>query len=460
MMKIFTKKYLCAFIQILVLFSLNAASKKEGGISKIKPKSSVTLNVFDPLALNTGIQTGNFADAVYKKFNVKINIVKEAEQGQNNFDIIIWENDGEKYRQACSQKELLDWEQNSLLETWGPYLKSNFKQALLKNKFYDSPDKRMHGFAQGVGKNGKYKPLIYTWKMRSDVYEKIEKPEIDKLNDLVDIFRKMKEAEPFDSEGNPNFAAYVFNSDNGNMAAYPVALVNAYFGFDAFDFGFYDSEKGTFTDCLETDGPYLKCLKFLNQLNQAQLLTSDEKSQNNVFWNIFDGKNSGLDMITVCPKQAHPLVFCQNGYGGGAIWTIAAGTEHPELCMAIINWLSLPDGFDALCDNSCNLGVLTWSKDAFDEVDEDIYGENVEIKKNYTSLYVKDKLPKEIEKVDNLSKLIREQSWAAIFAENDEEYEKIISKMTEDANALNYSKWKDYSTEQAKKRFAAENLLK
>ena len=34
----------------------------------------------------------------------------------------------------------------------------------------------------------------------------------------------------------------------------------------------------------------------------------------------------------------------RNVYGGNRIWSIGAKSEYPELCMAILNWLSTPEG--------------------------------------------------------------------------------------------------------------------
>ena len=51
-----------------------AAPKQEGNIKKIKPKKTVTLDVYSQLANYSGLQTGWFADVMLEKFNVKINI--------------------------------------------------------------------------------------------------------------------------------------------------------------------------------------------------------------------------------------------------------------------------------------------------------------------------------------------------------------------------------------------------
>ena len=54
-----------------------AAPKQEGNIKKIKPKKTVTLDVYSQLANYSGLQTGWFADVMLEKFNVKINIYFE-----------------------------------------------------------------------------------------------------------------------------------------------------------------------------------------------------------------------------------------------------------------------------------------------------------------------------------------------------------------------------------------------
>jgi multiple sugar transport system substrate-binding protein/putative aldouronate transport system substrate-binding protein len=55
--------------------------------------------------------------------------------------------------------------------------------------------------------------------------------------------------------------------------------------------------------------------------------------------------NEGKYMYTMVPEEAVPLCYGMSPYGGNRVWTIGANTEHPELCMQIINWLCTPDGY-------------------------------------------------------------------------------------------------------------------
>ena len=108
-------------------------------------------------------------------------------------------------------------------------------------------------------------------------------------------------------------------------------------------------------------------MAFLNKLYQRGLLDPDSQTQNydafaenyrngTAFWNIFNWMASGSyntdahlsagkGMFPVRPTEASPICYGQSVFGGNRIWSIGASTEYPELCMAILNWLSTPEGF-------------------------------------------------------------------------------------------------------------------
>ena len=141
---------------------------------------------------------------------------------------------------------------------------------------------------------------------------------------------------------------------------------SAYFGYDEFGIGLYDSDKQEYHPCLEENGPYLTALKFYNTLYQKGLLDPDSQTQGydgmvedyqngTAFLNVFNFLGSSLynseahtaegKMMAPCPpSEAEPIAYGQNIYGGNRPWTIGANTEYPELCMAIINWLATPEG--------------------------------------------------------------------------------------------------------------------
>ena len=52
----------------------------------------------------------------------------------------------------------------------------------------------------------------------------------------------------------------------------------------------------------------------------------------------------GKAMYPLPSEEASPIAYGLNVYGGNRIWSIGAKSEYPELCMAILNWLSTPEG--------------------------------------------------------------------------------------------------------------------
>ena len=62
------------------------------------------------------------------------------------------------------------------------------------------------------------------------------------------------------------------------------------------------------------------------------------------FYNSDSHAQEGKAMYPCPPEDAAPICYGQNIYGGNRIWSIGAKTEYPELCMAILNWLSTPEG--------------------------------------------------------------------------------------------------------------------
>lgn len=340
----------------------------------IIPKKTVTLQCYDQLANYSGEQVGWFGQILYDKFNVKINIIPESgntyttrmESG-NLGDLVIWGNDSDDYLDAAEGGMLFDWEEDNLLDEYGPYIKAHMHQALEKNRGIADTGK-IYGFGHGVSSSTKdLQNFFYTWDLRFDLYDQLGRPEIKNYDDLADVLAKMKEICPTDDNGQETYGVSLFPDWDGNMVMYVKSLATAYVGWDEFGYGLYDPETGTYHSCLEENGPYLESLKFLNKLYQRGLLDPDSQTQNydafaenykngTAFWNIFNWMASGAyntdthleagkGMYPVRPTEASPICYGQSVFGGNRIWSIGASTEYPELCMAILNWLCTPEGF-------------------------------------------------------------------------------------------------------------------
>lgn len=350
-----------------------AGDVDEDLLADIIPEKTVTLDVFDQLANYSGEQIGWFGQIMLEKFNVKLNIIPGGEEGVyatrmesgNLGDLVIWGNDGDEYLQAIEKGMLYDLEEDDLIQEYGPYILEKMPAALQKNR--DISGGTLYGFGHDVAVDAtERQDIMYTWDLRWDLYKELGYPEINDLDDMVDVLAQMKEICPTDDNGNPTYGVSLFNDWDGDMVMFVKSTASAYYGYDEFGFGLYDSVEQKYYPCLEEGGPYLTCLKFYNTLYQKGLLDPDSQTQKfdgmtedyqngTAFLNVFNFLGSanyntethaaeGKAMYPVPPAQAQPIAYGQNIYGGNRPWTIGANTEYPELCMAILNWLSTPEG--------------------------------------------------------------------------------------------------------------------
>jgi putative aldouronate transport system substrate-binding protein len=373
-MKCFRSVWLALIIASMASATVFADSSKDIPADVI-PKETKTLQVFSQLANYSGLQAGWFADVLLKKFNVKFNIINQPQgsgiyqtrmESGNLGDLVIFGNDQEEYVNAYKAGMLFDWNDEKLLDNYGPYIKANMPFALEKNRKLSGG--KLYGFGHGVSASSKERQeFFYSWDLRFDLYQQLGKPRIKTLDDLAKVLEKMRDICPKDDNGNPTYGVSFFNDWDGNMVMYVKSTATAYYGLDEFDFGLYDPDKQQYHDCLEKDGPYLTALKFYNKLFQKGLVDPDSQTQKyngmnedyqngTAFFNIFNWMGSGTynsafhtsagkGMYPVAPENATPICYGQNVYGGNRIWAIGADTEYPELCMAIYNWLSTPEGY-------------------------------------------------------------------------------------------------------------------
>lgn len=431
------------------------AGDDEDLLADIIPEETVTLDVFDQLANYSGEQIGWFGQIMLEKFNVKLNIIPDPDgvyetrmESGNLGDIVIWGNDSDEYLQAVEKGMLFDWNEDDILSDYGSYIKENMPYALEKNTNLSGGTTYGYGFDVAVDANAR-QDIMYTWDLRWDLYKELGYPEIKNLDDLVEVLAQMKELCPTDDNGKTTYGVSLFNDWDGDMVMFVKSLVTAYYGYDEFGFGFYDSVEQKYYPCLEENSPYIQSLKFYNTLYQRGLLDPDSETQKydgmvedyqngTAFLNIFNFLGSALynseahaadgkAMYPCPPAEAQPIAYGQNVYGGNRIWSIGAKTEYPELCMAILNWLSTPEG---------RMTAEYGPKDVCWYYDENG-------KTCFTELGRTAKLDKKTEMTDGYSGTFEDgefkmnnQTWA-LDAENTDS----------NGDTYNYKKWESYNSE-------------
>lgn len=368
------KKVLSLVLSLVLMVSMLAAcGNKEAGVTAEEEKEEpITLTIYSQTANYSGEMTGWFAQIMLERFNVKIHLVPDTDgvydtrmEAGNLGDIIIWGGDGDDYKGAVEAGLLFDWNEDALLDDFGPYIKENMSYALQKNM--DINGGLLYGFGHNVATSGEdHESFFYTWDLRWDLYKELGYPEVKTIDDYLEMLTQMKEIAPTDDQGNPTYAVSLWPDWDGTMVMYPKSMATAYYGHDELGMGLYNTETGEIYDALMPDGPYLTMLKFFNDLYQRDLLDPDSMTQTfdeamtkvqngGTFFSIFNFAGSipyNTDehvaedkmMLTLVPEEANTIVYGMNVLGGERVWSIGAKSQYPELCMEIINWLSTPEG--------------------------------------------------------------------------------------------------------------------
>lgn len=341
-------------------------------LSSIIPTETVTLDVYDQLANYSGEQIGWFAKIMKDKFNVVLNIIPTGdgvfatrmESGKLG-DIVIFGNDGDEYKQAIAGEMLLDWNEDSMLQTYGSYINESMQTPLKKNAGL-SPDGTVYGFGHDVGTSTtEHAAFFYHPDVRWDLYAQLGYPAIPTLEDYVGVLEKMVALQPTSDSGAKTYAMSIFSDWDGDMVTF-VKSLGALYGYDELGLSLYNVNTQTAEPILDDNSMYLRSLNFYHQLYMKGLLDPDSMTQTSddaidayqdgaAIFNIFTflGRDfyntdthtaAGKGMYALASDDMKSLAYGLNIYGSNRIWSIGADTEYPELCMAIINWLSTPEG--------------------------------------------------------------------------------------------------------------------
>lgn len=356
----------------------------------------------------------------------------------------------------------------------------------------------------------------------------IENQEVQTPEDLEKLLQTLNQQ---DSERKKIYALSLYKDSEKNpdheLNIFAKEFVASYFGQESFYLGFYDSKTGKFQSPVEKNSVYIQALKFLNKLYQNDLINPKSEKytkkqflqdyQNNVaFWKyspIFQESPSENQFATVFPEDSSPIIYGKSVYGSENLWTISATSEHPELCLAIINYISTPEGILSLLygpkkenwnikkgklelisqttQENQNSQIAQYNKILEFPVDFNSINpltnkkytfvtqqspqtnqskENQQNAKDYNyknstivpiTLYKKAEIPEDFtESYKNLSILINTKSHQAIFAKTSADFDKIISELTEECTKN--EDWQiliDFFKEEAKKKATFEKFV-
>lgn len=164
---------------------------------------TINLTVFSQLANWSGAQTGWSAALLKDKFNIELTIIPDTNgayqtrmESKNLGDIVVWGNNTDDYSAAVNQGLLFDWDEEDLVNTYGPYITENLSAGLDANRALNA-DGKLYGIAGDItNKSGQHSTFIYDWGIRWDLYEQLGHPEVKNMDDLADVLEQMKASAP------------------------------------------------------------------------------------------------------------------------------------------------------------------------------------------------------------------------------------------------------------------------
>ena len=101
---------------------------------------------------------------------------------------------------------------------------------------------------------------------------------------MVEVLAQMKEICPGMITEKPPTAFPFSTTGTATWLCSLKSTASAYYGYDEFGFGLYDSETQEYHPCLEKDGPYLTALKFYNNPVPEDFLIPTHRHRNMTVW--------------------------------------------------------------------------------------------------------------------------------------------------------------------------------
>lgn len=393
---------LCAVMATTMLAGCGSDKKETAKSSKNSDGTYdkfITVDVYDELANYQGIQSGWFAKIVKDKFNMELNIIAPnvAGGGQTLYQTRSAAGDlGDLVLVSTANGKLNDLISSGLIMDCSDYIKDkdiykNYKSAidatnsnLSEEGIYAFPNSVSSDPAEesSEGLEPTFGPYI-----RWDYYKKAGYPEMDNLDDLLDVLEQMQKLAREEEGTDDIYAISLFKDWDDNMMNNAKQLACMY-GYDEIGFILSKADGSDDESIIEENSPYMKALKFLYQANQRGLVDPDSTTQNYDTWsakytsgkvlycpwpwvgqNLYNtqentSQGKGFMLAPVKDMQIFSFGSCPEGDTKQVI-AIGSKAEDPERLADFIDWLYSPEGIElnGQANGAAGIEGLTWEKD-------------------------------------------------------------------------------------------------
>lgn len=338
----------------------------------------IVVDVFDSPANYQGIQSGWFAKIVKDKFNMELNIIAPNVAGGGDTlyeirsaagdlgDLIILDSGSGKLQDAVTAGILMDM--SGLLA--GKEI-MQYETAIRALNDGIGQENCIYAIPSSVSNNTPLTPsesleLSYGTYVRWDLYERLDYPGMETLEDLLPVLKQMQELEPYSESGKPTYAFSFFKDWDGNLmnaAKQPACL----YGYDESGFVLARADGTDYQSIIDEDSLYIRSLKLFFEANRLGLVDPESPVQNyeTVFEKYVDGQilfsiwpwlgqsayntlnhkeqGKGFMLAPIDDMQIYSY-GCNPDGNQKSVIGIGSNAQDPERLADFIDWLYSPEG--------------------------------------------------------------------------------------------------------------------
>ncbi len=398
------RKWICGCVCMAVLASVAAgcAAKRggeyfsHGGTKTGEYGYFITVDVYDEFANYQGIQSGWFAKAVRDRFNMELNIIAPNVTGGGDTlyqtraaagslgDLILINTSNGKFNEMVENGLVLDCTEFVKDKD----LMKNYGDAVAKtNELVEAEG--IYGFPNSISSkpadvSSESTDPVFGPYIRWDYYKKAGYPEMDNLDDFLDVLEKMQAIAREEEGDDEIYAVSLFRDWDYNMMNNAKQLACMY-GYDEQGFVLLKADGSDYQNIIDEDSFYIKALRFFNEANARGLADPDSTSQNYDTWlekyrlgkvlyspwpwvgqstfNTAGNKAAGKGFKMVPVKDMQILSFgCWPQGDSSRIIAIGADAEDPQRLADFIDWLYSPEGVEmnGQANGAAGPRGLTW----------------------------------------------------------------------------------------------------
>lgn len=357
----------------------------------------LTIDVFGGQSNYQGLQSGWFAKLVKDKFNMELNIIAPNVAGGgdtlfqtrsangNLGDLILTNMNGDRLKDLVTAELVLDMTDYIDSTTYLSQYRDKIEKASAlaeQEGLWAVPS----GISQvSATEPGEISEPTNAPSLRWDIYKAVGYPEMETLEDLLDVLKQMQDAAGTSDSGQKVYALSLFSDWDGDLMQNGAAW-SALYGYDPMGYLLFNITNGETQSVIDADSMYVRGLKFFFQANQMGLVDPESTTQNfdmvsakfadgailyamwpwlgTGYYNSVDHLAEGKGFASAKIKDANYLCWGSSPDGSTSYGVmIGSQTKDPQRMVDFVDWMYSPEGIMAGGSDTnqmCGPEGLTW----------------------------------------------------------------------------------------------------